>query len=208
MAQSQEPVETINYRDYTIKIYPDECPESPRDWDNLGTILYHSRHYVLGDRDASAEEMQDIMNDPDNIWLPVYAYIHSGVLLNTTGFHCPWDSGQSGIIYIEKSKAFEEFGWKKLTKARRRKLETRLAQEIETFSQYCEGAIYGYVVEDGQGETVDSCWGFYGHTSAITEAELVIDYRVEQAIKKHCGQVKAWIKNRVSLNNRVALQLS
>lgn len=32
------------------------------------------------------------------LMLPLYLYDHSGITMNTTGFSCPWDSGQVGWI--------------------------------------------------------------------------------------------------------------
>jgi len=44
-----EPIETIDYKGYKIDIMPDDLPESPRDWENLGKMIcFHSR-YNLGD---------------------------------------------------------------------------------------------------------------------------------------------------------------
>ena len=33
--------------------------------------------------------------------LSLYLYDHSGITMNTTGFSCPWDSGQVGWIYAD-----------------------------------------------------------------------------------------------------------
>jgi phage tail protein X len=33
-----------------------------------------------------------------------------------------------------------------------------------------EGKVYGYVIETVDGDHIDSCWGFYGHEYATTEA--------------------------------------
>ena len=46
-----EPVEIIDYKEYKIKIMPDDLQdESPRDWENLGKMIcFHSR-YNLGDK--------------------------------------------------------------------------------------------------------------------------------------------------------------
>lgn len=49
-----EPIETLEHRGLTIKIYPDGDVESPRDWDNAGTMVcWHSR-YNLGDKHSHA----------------------------------------------------------------------------------------------------------------------------------------------------------
>lgn len=49
------------------------------------------------------------------IVLPLYLYDHSGITMNTTGFSCPWDSGQVGWIYASKEDALKEFGGKSFT---------------------------------------------------------------------------------------------
>jgi len=41
--------ETIKYKGYKIKTYYDENGESPREWDNLGTIAYNHSRYNLGE---------------------------------------------------------------------------------------------------------------------------------------------------------------
>ena len=100
----------------TVDIMQDNFPSSPRDNDNLGTILYCSSRYVLGDKCVSQEELIETLIRKDIISLPVYSYIHGGITINTTGFSCSWDSGQCGIIYIEKSKVRHEFGKKLISK--------------------------------------------------------------------------------------------
>lgn len=37
---------------FTLTLHHDETPESPREWDNLGTITCWHRRYTLGDRHA------------------------------------------------------------------------------------------------------------------------------------------------------------
>ena len=49
------------------------------------------------------------------LMLPLYLYDHSGITMNTTGFSCPWDSGQVGWIYASKEDALREFGGKNIT---------------------------------------------------------------------------------------------
>jgi len=176
-------IERIEHNGHIIRIMPDDDPMNPREWDNLGTILYSSSRYVLGDKEVSVDEIEEITQRDDVIWLPVYAYIHSGVVLNTGGFSCPWDSGMSGIIYVEKKAA--EAAWAGFeddySEDRVRKV---LQGEVETFSQYVSGDIYGYVVETATGEHVNSCWGFFGHEGvkeAISDARGAADWEVTQA---------------------------
>lgn len=45
-----EPIHEETYKGFTIKIFPDHYPESPREWDNLGTMICWHRRYNLGDK--------------------------------------------------------------------------------------------------------------------------------------------------------------
>lgn len=189
------PFETIKYKGCAIKLYQDEDAESPREWDNVGEILYTSSRYNLGDRRATSEEIQEIIDRDDVIFLPVYAYIHSGTRLNTTGFSCPWDSGQCGIIWCTKVRAVKEWGKVLFTKAVQKSAEDYLRGEIATLDSYFSGTVCGYVAEGPDGvdengdnlddaEEIDSCWGFYpdetnGYAKRyeypISEAKAAID---------------------------------
>lgn len=180
-------IETIQYKGHTIELIQDEDAESPREWDNVGEILYTSTRYNLGDRRTTKEKIDEIIKRDDVIYLPVYAYIHSGTRLNTTGFHCPWDSGQCGIIWCTKAKAVEEWGKKRCTKAVIKKAEDYMRGEINTLDQYFNGEVVGYVVEGPLCD--DSCWGFFPdehgkHDYAISEAKSHIDYDRKEEAKR------------------------
>ena len=44
-------VENYDYKGYQIEIFYDECPDSPRNWDNVFTMACWHRNYNLGDVD-------------------------------------------------------------------------------------------------------------------------------------------------------------
>jgi hypothetical protein len=72
-----------------------------------------------------------------------------------------------GFIYVPIAKIKAEYGWKTLTKARRKKIEEYLRSEVKTYDDYLTGQVYGYTVEKldnatGEWEQEDSCWGFFG----------------------------------------------
>lgn len=46
-----------------------------------------------------------------------------------------------------------------------------LEGEVEEYSSWCTGECYGYVVENENGDELDSCWGFYGLHHARESAE-------------------------------------
>lgn len=164
-----------------LRIYQDSDCDGPREWDNLGEIVGHCKSYKLydvknpysGEGGSHLEDLKIYLKDKnlkldDVVYLPVYAYIHSGATINTKGYSCPWDSGQVGYIYVSKEKIRNEYSISKVTSKWVDKIEGYLNNEIKTFAQYIEGDVYGFTVEEwdptpGVGWTVvDSCCGFYG----------------------------------------------
>ena len=94
------------------------------------------------------------------IYLPVYLYNHSRLIMRTTPFSCPWDSGQVGIILVLLDTVRKEYG-KRITRRVRETVEGVLRSEVDHYSQYLEGRVYGWVVEDQEEVHIDSCYGYY-----------------------------------------------
>lgn len=165
---------------YTVCTYTDHGAENPREaFDHLGTVLLTRQcRYTFGDAFVDPVSLQGFANDRRYITLPIYAYEHSGITINTTGFSCPWDSGQSGIIYVEKATAIAEFG-NPTTKTRRCTPKVReaalrcLRAEIDELDAYITGSVYGYAVFDPRGVEVESCWGYYGASRDALDSGIV-----------------------------------
>ncbi len=191
----RDPIYEEAYQGHIIKIYHDTDAESPREWCNLGTLICWHRRYRLGDshqfdspeaflRDlAGVSDQSDLSMDQlrdraerKAILLPVFLYDHSGLAMNTIGFHCPWDSGQVGYVYVTLEAVRKEFGTKRVSKAMREKAEDILRGEIVTYDDYLGGRVYGYVIER-DGEEMDACWGFFGHyeLDCLSEARAFVD---------------------------------
>lgn len=96
------------------------------------------------------------------IALPVYKYEHSRVAYNTTGFNCRWDSGQVGYIYLTKEDARKNRGLVRPSPQKRQWALDILKSEVKAFSQWANGEIYGFTVEDEEKGISHSCGGFYG----------------------------------------------
>lgn len=109
------------------------------------------------------------------ILLPLSLYDHSGLAMNTIGFHCPRDSGQVGFIYVTLKTVREEVGTKRVTKALREKAEDILRGEFVSYDAYLGGWVFGYVIERGGGE-VDACLedGDY-EAGCLPKARAVVD---------------------------------
>jgi len=112
----------------------------------------------------------------------VYAYIHSGTTLNTTGFFCSWDSGQSGIIFATHEDIRKAYGRTRITKKLRQTVEKILACEVYMFSQYIGGEVYTYSVKDSVGEEVDSCSGYYEEDDCVKDAKAAVDSMVGRKV--------------------------
>lgn len=150
--------------------------------------------------------------DKHVVMLPLYLYDHSGITMSTGSFSCQWDSGQVGNIYMTREKIRKEQGWKVLTKSRREKIAKYLEGEVETYDQYLTGEVFGFTVvdPDDEDDPIDSCWGYYGddhRASGLLEtAENAIDCHIERNRKGHFEQLKKWIRSKVPVQHRTALE--
>ncbi len=126
------------------------------------------RSGAKGHQQAVDERLMNMIRQK-YIMLPLYLYDHSGITMNTTGYSCPWDSGQVGWIYASKEDALREFGGKVLTAEKRAQAENLMRGEVETYDCYLRGECYGYeLYKNGQLE--DSCWGFLGEWDGVRQA--------------------------------------
>ena len=157
---------------YKLEIFDDLDPTNPREFDNLGTMVcFHSR-YILGDETdlkssdfSSWEELESYLYKEENalIAIPVFMYDHSGLWINTTGFSCPWDSGQVGYIYISKEKVRREYSCKRISKKLKEMIREILCSEVDLYNDYLCGNVYGFTLTDKENaEEIDSSCGFYG----------------------------------------------
>lgn len=157
----ENPIKVITYGNKRLEIYVDPCPDSPRNWDNLGTMYFFHRRYTADKHNLSVEEGKALEANPDYISLPIYMFDHSGQTISTTPFSCPWDSGKIGFIAVSKEKVRKEYNWKVITKKRKEKIKKYLEGEVETYDTYLQGEVYGYKLFENEVK-IDSCWGFFG----------------------------------------------
>jgi hypothetical protein len=196
------------YRGYDINIEQDDPFESPREWDNLGTMVCFHKRYDLGDKHNfnDPDDVREFLKNTNVIVLSLYLYDHSGITMSTSPFSCPWDSGQVGVIYVEVEQVKEEWKWKKLSKKRIEHIKKCLRQEVETYDDYLTGNIWYFSIEK-DGEHIDSCGGYYGDPDGylMDECRSIIDYHIKEEKKKHTERLKRLIKSRVPLEHRSEL---
>lgn len=167
----QEPIESIEYKDYLINVYQDTDCESPRDSCDFTSHFWNNtrRHTFDSRRESSIENIVDekgLSKDfiDSHIFVKVYIYSHSGESISTSPFGEPWDSGMFGILAEDKDEIRKEFGVKRISKKLHQKIIDRLEGEVEEVNQWLQGECYGYEITP-LGDTkdvLDSCWGFIG----------------------------------------------
>jgi hypothetical protein len=190
-------IETKDIGKYRIEIFYDTSPDSPRNWDNMGTMVCFHNRYTLGDKNHGYdtddyegwEGMKVAIEKNENaaIILPIFMYDHSGITIATKPFGCRWDSGQIGFIFISKEKIRKEFNIKRVTKKWLEKVATYLDGEVETYDQFLRGDVYGYEIHEIKTcelghehlEDMDSCWGFYGQDTCMEEAESIVKHYLD-----------------------------
>ena len=126
--------------EYTLEVEQDDHSESPRNWDNVCTMVCWHRHYNLGDKhnySDSDEFFEEILHDicgmkyddieklptrekyklaceSDKIYIKeLNLYDHSGITISTSNgypYNDRWDAGCVGWIYVSKEKALREWG--------------------------------------------------------------------------------------------------
>lgn len=181
------------YRRYHIHIFADDFPGNPREqWDNMGRLLlFGDRGWYMGDKevecslDAAQEYWESGTEDGA---IPLEEEMNRGVILPVYYRDCgsagcklycgnpdhlwDFDGGQSGWIWADTKTIVKEYG--DYTPETIAKAQAYLEGEIETLRQYFNGEACGYVVSRPKGETIDSCWGFYGYDYCLEEARNVV----------------------------------
>ena len=137
--------EQITYKGHHINIYYDDCPESPREWSNLGTFYTAHRRYRPEKEFDEHFDFDEVCDGrPGNIRksflqkhvaLNLFLYDHSGLSISSGPFSCRWDSGWFGIVAVSVEQVKKEYGWEVLTQSRRKKIEEYLQNEIDTYNE-------------------------------------------------------------------------
>lgn len=187
-----ETVETVSNGNFVGRIFNDNDTESPRAWDNLGTMIFRGAHSHLGDdNEVDFSECTQYSDDVkaiqkvygrDCLMLTVYGYSHGGLTINTTGFSCPWDSGILGHVVVSREDVRNEWGMKRISPKKKQHILDILKGEVSTLDQYVTGEVYGYTIvnENDDKDILDSCWGFYGMDNVTEEVTNIVNGFVER----------------------------
>lgn len=231
-----DPIETIQYKNHTIEVYPDEDPQDPREDDNLTVMLCSHRNYNLWDEklanywvsfeddlmkyiwnkylwyytdeieEADEKKIRDRINQ-NIVRDNLYLYDHSWITISTSRFWCQWDSWQVWIIYILKSEILDN----------RSDLKDKEDKDImKKWYEIIKNEVKeydNYITWSVYGYTVsgkhcdDSCRWYTDDKYMIQEAKASIDHCIQRYTDKHIEKVKAYITNKVPFENREAYSI-
>lgn len=153
-----------------LKIFQDSDPISPREWDNLGLFIHENPRYLVIDKNANIEDLAKAQKN--------------GLVLDFCADQL------CGQVYATRETILKEYNAKRLGKAIKAKAERVLNGEIETYRQWADGEVYGFIeykinkcnLDEEHEENINSCWGFFG-------------YDMDQSgMWDHIGNKEEWIE--------------
>ncbi|HEY3830200.1 MAG TPA: hypothetical protein VGL57_13485 [Solirubrobacteraceae bacterium] len=178
------PVHTYEHAGVRVEIVYDERTGSPREMDNLGTIVgWAGRELKLGERqidleDTSRQEViTNLKRDGAGVIHPLYYSSHGPQCRLDIGDGLDEEvlRGSSGVVYVTAERLLSELAVTRITATVRRKARRLLAAEIQEYSHYLNGSVYGYLIRDRERDELASDFGFYGMDSCEAEANAVAE---------------------------------
>ncbi len=217
--------ETHKIGGYTIEMDTDDCDYYDPITENdsfifaIGTRRYISHNAYIIRQYAEGRRRTEAMRDPDDFaeWgrrqgrdiiyaLPVYAYIHGGIVLSNGPFSCQWDSSFIGFMYVTRQIIEDTRGWKRLSDKRRKRLDESAANILTSYNAYAAGDVWRFKILDADGEEVEQMGGFIGdEKGALAEATSLVEYYIKQDREKRTGRLKNLIRQKVPLSVRAGV---
>jgi hypothetical protein len=185
--QAMKPIEskTVTHegKKYCISVYYDSDAPNPMEDDfGRGKIITLNRRQIGYDPDLVQDALD---NNPDVVRLGYHEHGLCSWFVEGqggAGTECVWDGVPFAGVWIPDTDVLDEA--KNLTGAERLAFMTQRAKSVcETYTQWCNGDIYGYTIEEishcdhcnsDTSQETDSCWGFYGMETAWEEAKAII----------------------------------
>lgn len=168
-----EKLKQIPYNGYKINIYQDDDYESPQNDVEYGFLVFDHRQFCVEKEGFVPHEIfENNGKVPGYFVFKCCAYIHSGVSVSVGRDESwpdqRWDVSCKGYWIIKRQKGT-------YTVDRAQAVAESLCKE---WNQYLSGDVYGYMIEDENGDEEGGCWGYWGEPEdsyLINEAKNEID---------------------------------
>ena len=164
------------YKGYTVFIEQDlDVGESPLEWttpEERGAwfVLSHSKYTLPNELDVDFDSYENWreLAEGESKTMQVYRFInwyeHGGIALSLQEHDNPSDRWDAGIAGVVIGNSIEE-----------------VSGAFNDYKMYMEGDVWSYIIEDAEGNVVDSLSNIYGYEYAEEEARAYIDNYVVNA---------------------------
>lgn len=99
------------------------------------------------------------------IAFPILFHNHSTIRFYLGNSIDRWDGGIAGFAFIEKEKVYNEFNVKRITGNMMNMLQSEVMSNLNMYTDFANGNVYGFSFSNANNEIVDSCGGFAGYDS-------------------------------------------
>ena len=169
-----EPFETFEHEGFQVELYTDYDAGNPyTEWDQASEILSDVKDYNLGGDVPHPE--QAYSDTPASATMARWLTLFGGYAVAI-----PWyfaDYGSSGArVWLHDPNDDPASGWLVMTIEVAKDCfepiedaEKCARSEFNAFRAWIEGEVIGYVVRAGNGDVIDSCWGYYGEIEYVRD---------------------------------------
>ena len=188
----------------------DQHATTPRECDNLGTILIapNKARWIAG-LDDIVDTSIPFGKNPHKHWenllreqlklkksdiaiaYPITKYEHGFISLSL-GYKSGWDYTISGFVYVTKEQVRKRFGVKRITKSIITLAESCLQSELDMLTSWLNGDCYGWQIkeyaltDDGldweEVDTLDSCWGYFDKEQALDDMKDMLNNQLTKTL--------------------------
>lgn len=140
-----------------LALYNDDSPEDPCAMGEWTVHSFSPRHNAYKDPQSfDFDAMRPQFEEGSAFMLSYFEHGQCQWSLQDEGADCPWDSVSKAGILVWQGKPEDMPG----TLEERREWARGF---LKTYTDWCNGEVYGYALTDEAGEHVDGCSGYYGH---------------------------------------------
>lgn len=151
--KKQDPIKVLtinkNNQSFTLSVFEDKNNTNPRDFDNLGHMLYMTRNIILGDERTNLPSFDEYiesakLNSEEIISLPMYYSDLDNVLSSeqTSEYEiCV------GVNFVTYDKIKKHFNVNEITEEVFDKVESILENEIDTYNAFINKKLYFFKLE-------------------------------------------------------------
>jgi hypothetical protein len=109
------------------------------------------------------------------------------------------DGARDGLYVLTPDEIRREWSCQRISAKTRAQATASLQAQADEYHEWARGHVYGYVIEDDEGNHLDSCWGFIGWEWVQEAAKEEAEYHAAEISKQRADAV-AEIEGAASLD--------